>query len=143
MDAESRQSIEYHKKHLLKGQYSIAAGSVYWLNVSRFFTYSQSLLSDEHRPKKIISKGLYKFAGVVIGDYRMIKVIILSSYVYQFRSFVSSCRRLFMIHLHLFPKFTNPYTTSLIFCLPKNSERSCMTVLLITKISEDQMGDSL
>ena len=37
---------------------------MYWLNASRFFTYSQSLLSDENRPKPFVSKGLYEFAGV-------------------------------------------------------------------------------
>lgn len=70
-DSEGRQPMEYLKKYLLKGQYSIAAGSMYWLNASRFFTYSQSLLSDEHRPKSSISKGLYEFAGVVNGEYWM------------------------------------------------------------------------
>ena len=33
-----------------------------------------------------------------------------------------------------------PAPTSLIFCLPINSERSYMAVLLITKISEVQTG---
>jgi hypothetical protein len=63
-DSEGRQPMEYLKKYLLKGQYSVAAGSMYWLNASRFFTYSQSLLSDENRPQPYVSKSLYEFAGV-------------------------------------------------------------------------------
>lgn len=70
-DSDGRQPMEYLKKYLLKGQYSIAAGSIHWLNTSRFFTYSQSLLSDDHRPQPYISKGLYEFAGLVDGDYWM------------------------------------------------------------------------
>jgi hypothetical protein len=42
---------------------------MYWLNASRFFTYSQSLLSDENRLHPNISKGLYEFASVVNGEY--------------------------------------------------------------------------
>lgn len=51
-DAEGRQPIECLKMYLLKGQYSIAAGSIYRLrlNTSSFFIYSQSCLSDENRP---------------------------------------------------------------------------------------------
>jgi hypothetical protein len=63
--------MEYLKKYLLKGQYSIAAGSMYWLNVSRFFTNSQSLLSDKNKTQLFVSKGPYEFAGVIgeNGDY--------------------------------------------------------------------------
>jgi hypothetical protein len=68
-DSEGRQPMEYLKKYLLKGQYSVAAGSMYWLNASRFYTYSQSLLSDENRPQPYISKGLYEFAGVCGLEY--------------------------------------------------------------------------
>lgn len=68
-DSQGMQPMEYLKKYLLKGQYSADSGSMYWLNASRFYTYSQSILSDENRPRKIISKGLYEFAGVILGDY--------------------------------------------------------------------------
>jgi len=60
--------MEYLKKYLLKGQYFTDSGSMYWLNASRFFTYSQSILSDEHRPKPPVSKGLYEFAGIINAD---------------------------------------------------------------------------
>jgi hypothetical protein len=68
-DSEGRQPMEYLKKYLLKGQYSVAAGSMYWLNASRFFIYSQSLLSDENKPQPYVSKGLYEFAGIVNCEY--------------------------------------------------------------------------
>jgi hypothetical protein len=51
-------------KYLLKGQYSVASGSMYWINASRFFTNSKSLLSDENKPQLFVHKGLYEFAGV-------------------------------------------------------------------------------
>jgi hypothetical protein len=68
-DSKGRQPMEYLKKYLLKGQYFTDSGSMYWLNSSRFYTYSQSLLSDENRPKQVISKGLYEFAGVCGSEY--------------------------------------------------------------------------
>lgn len=68
-DAEGRQPMEYLKKYLLKGQYSAVAGSMYWLNASKFYTYSQFLLSDENRSKPVISKGLYEFAGICSWNY--------------------------------------------------------------------------
>lgn len=63
-DSQGRQPMEYLKKYLLKGQYFDDASTQYWLNSSRFFTYSQSLLSDENRTQPIVSKGYYEFAGV-------------------------------------------------------------------------------
>lgn len=68
-DEEDRQPMEYLKKYLINGQYSVAAGSMYWLNASRFYTYSQSLLSEENRPQQYISKSLYEFASIVNGEY--------------------------------------------------------------------------
>jgi hypothetical protein len=70
-DSNGRQPMEYLKKYLLKGQYFSDSGSMYWLNAFRFYTYSQTLLSDEHKPRKVISKGLYEFAGIVDGDFWM------------------------------------------------------------------------
>ncbi|WP_011307210.1 hypothetical protein [Methanosarcina barkeri] len=80
-DAKGRQPLEYLKKYLLKGQYAEKnpeAALLYWVFNSRFFTYSSSLLSDEHRPRPYISKGLYEFAGVIglesgfeLGDARI------------------------------------------------------------------------
>lgn len=66
-DSQGRQPLEYLKKYLLKGQYAEKnpeAALLYWVFNSRFFTYSSSLLSDEHRPRPYISKGLYEFVGV-------------------------------------------------------------------------------
>lgn len=71
-DAKGRQPLEYLKKYLLKGQYAEKnpeAALLYWVFNSRFFTYSSSLLSDEHRPRPYISKGLYEFAGVCGSDF--------------------------------------------------------------------------
>jgi hypothetical protein len=71
-DAKGRQPLEYLKKYLLKGQYAEKnpeAALLYWVFNSRFFTYSSSLLSDEHRPRPYISKGLYEFAGVCGSGY--------------------------------------------------------------------------
>lgn len=71
-DAKGRQPLEYLKKYLLKGQYAEKnpeAALLYWVFNSRFFTYSSSLLSDEHRPRPYISKGLYEFAGVCGYDF--------------------------------------------------------------------------
>jgi hypothetical protein len=73
-DSKGRQPLEYLKKYLLKGQYAEKnpeAALLYWVFNSRFFTYSSSLLSDEHKPRPYISKGLYEFAGVVGGEYWM------------------------------------------------------------------------
>lgn len=71
-DSKGRQPLEYLKKYLLKGQYAEKnpeASLLYWVFNSRFFTYSSSLLSDEHRPRPYISKGLYEFAGVCGNEY--------------------------------------------------------------------------
>ncbi len=71
-DSKGRQPLEYLKKYLLKGQYAEQnpeAALLYWVFNSRFFTYSSSLLSDEHRPRPYISKGLYEFAGVCGSDF--------------------------------------------------------------------------
>lgn len=65
-DAAGRQPLEYLKKYLLKGQYT-ESGAMYWLNASRFFTYSPQILREDHRPVKIPSLGYYYFAGVVEG----------------------------------------------------------------------------
>jgi hypothetical protein len=57
---------------LLKGQYAEKnpeAALLYWVFNSRFFTFSSSLLSDEHKPRSYISKGLYIYAGIVEGGY--------------------------------------------------------------------------
>lgn len=73
-DAKGRQPLEYLKKYLLKGQYAEKnpeASLLYWVFNSRFFTYSSSLLSDEHRPRPYISKGLYEFFGVCCNEYWM------------------------------------------------------------------------
>jgi hypothetical protein len=70
-DSGGRQPLEYLKKYLLKGQYAEKnpkAALLYWVFNSRFFTYSSSLLSDEHKPRPYISKGLYEFAGVCGSD---------------------------------------------------------------------------
>jgi len=70
-DSKGRQPLEYLKKYLLKGQYAEKnpeAALLYWVFNSRFFTYSSSLLSDEHKPRPYISKGLYEFAGVCGSD---------------------------------------------------------------------------
>lgn len=69
-DSSGRQPMEYLKKYLLKGQYANKnpeAALLYWVFNSRFYTYSSSLLSDEHKPRPYISKGIYEFAGV-LGD---------------------------------------------------------------------------
>jgi hypothetical protein len=66
-DSGGRQPLEYLKKYLLKGQYAEKnpeAALLYWVFNSRFFTYSSSLLSDEHKPRPYVSKGLYEYAGV-------------------------------------------------------------------------------
>lgn len=68
-DSQGRQPMECLKKYLLKGQYFADSGSQYWLNASRFYTYSQSLLSDENRPQPFISEGLYEFAGACGSEY--------------------------------------------------------------------------
>ncbi len=49
--------------------YHIIIFGIRWLNSSRFYTYSNSLLSDENRPRPVISKGLYEFAGVCGSEY--------------------------------------------------------------------------
>jgi hypothetical protein len=61
--------MEYLKKYLLKGQYFTDSGSMYWLNSSGFYTFSNTLLSDKNRPKPVISKCLYEFAGVCGSEY--------------------------------------------------------------------------
>ena len=68
-DAGGRQPLEYLKKYLLKGQYSTEEGLLYWVFNSRFFTYSSSILNDEHRPRPYKSKNLYEFAGVCMGGF--------------------------------------------------------------------------
>lgn len=70
-DSQGRQPLEYLKKYLLKGQYAEknpGAALLYWVFNTRFFTYSSSILSDEHRPRPYISKGLYEFAGIWSSD---------------------------------------------------------------------------
>lgn len=70
-DSAGRQPLEYLKKYLLKGQYADRnpeAALLYWIFNTRFYTFSQSLLSDEHRPRPYVSKGLYEYAGVLSAD---------------------------------------------------------------------------
>ncbi len=70
-DSAGRQPMEYLKKYLLKGQYADRnpeAALLYWIFNARFYTFSQSLLSDEHRPRPYVSKGIYEYAGVLDAD---------------------------------------------------------------------------
>jgi hypothetical protein len=43
-DSQGRRPMENLKKYLLKVQYFANSVFTYWLNASRFYTYSQSLL---------------------------------------------------------------------------------------------------
>jgi hypothetical protein len=71
-DSKGRQPLEYLKKYLLKGQYGDKypeTSFLYWVFNSRFFTFSSSLLSDEHKPRPYISKNQYEFWGTCGGGF--------------------------------------------------------------------------
>lgn len=79
-DSAGRQPMEYLKKYLLKGQYADRnpeAALLYWIFNARFYTFSQSLLSDEHRPRPYVSKGIYEYAGVLDADNVMFSMGVL------------------------------------------------------------------